>query len=141
MSLLFSTPLQSYLHTLLLLSFFFFLMIRRPPRSTLFPYTTLFRSRARAPRLVCRVRARGPRRPHAERGPRAAAAPASRLARAQAAAGGGMAGTPARAHVLQTLRDAGPGCGRRRARSDAPALPATRRRSRRPERARHRGRE
>src|SRR6266511_6389838 len=24
--------------------FFFFLMIRRPPRSTLFPYTTLFRS-------------------------------------------------------------------------------------------------
>src|SRR6266540_6701314 len=28
-------------------NFFFFLMIRRPPRSTLFPYTTLFRSRAR----------------------------------------------------------------------------------------------
>src|SRR2546430_13449580 len=27
---------------------FFFLMIRRPPRSTLFPYTTLFRSRAAA---------------------------------------------------------------------------------------------
>src|SRR5215813_15060880 len=26
--------------------FFFFLMIRRPPRSTLFPYTTLFRARA-----------------------------------------------------------------------------------------------
>src|SRR2546426_1210138 len=26
------------------LLFFFFLMIRRPPRSTLFPYTTLFRS-------------------------------------------------------------------------------------------------
>src|SRR5438552_16451728 len=26
-------------------SLFFFLMIRRPPRSTLFPYTTLFRSR------------------------------------------------------------------------------------------------
>src|SRR5256886_15600441 len=26
---------------------FFFLMIRRPPRSTLFPYTTLFRSRCR----------------------------------------------------------------------------------------------
>src|SRR2546427_13297203 len=26
--------------------FFFFLMIRRPPRSTLFPYTTLFRSMA-----------------------------------------------------------------------------------------------
>src|SRR5436309_12535360 len=30
--------------------FFFFLMIRRPPRSTLFPYTTLFRSRAGAAR-------------------------------------------------------------------------------------------
>src|SRR2546422_9728017 len=28
------------------LEFFFFLMIRRPPRSTLFPYTTLFRSAA-----------------------------------------------------------------------------------------------
>src|SRR2546425_12278728 len=31
---------------LLCLFFFFFLMIRRPPRSTLFPYTTLFRSKA-----------------------------------------------------------------------------------------------
>src|ERR1041385_9489327 len=30
--------------------FFFFLMIRRPPRSTLFPYTTLFRSVAPAAR-------------------------------------------------------------------------------------------
>src|SRR6185312_16929857 len=30
--------------TLFLFLFFFFLMIRRPPRSTLFPYTTLFRS-------------------------------------------------------------------------------------------------
>src|SRR2546430_13425591 len=30
--------------------FFFFLMIRRPPRSTLFPYTTLFRSRRAYPR-------------------------------------------------------------------------------------------
>src|SRR6267378_7159822 len=29
--------------------FFFFLMIRRPPRSTLFPYTTLFRPRGTAP--------------------------------------------------------------------------------------------
>src|SRR2546427_3355103 len=40
-------------HLLLLFSFFlfFFLMIRRPPRSTLFPYTTLFRSRrSRLPR-------------------------------------------------------------------------------------------
>src|SRR3712207_7902301 len=31
---------------------FFFLMIRRPPRSTLFPYTTLFRSPPRGERLV-----------------------------------------------------------------------------------------
>src|SRR5260363_440935 len=30
-------------------SFFFFLMIRRPPRSTLFPYTTLFRSAPSTP--------------------------------------------------------------------------------------------
>src|SRR2546422_7263366 len=38
--------------TLLLFFFFlfFFLMIRRPPRSTLFPYTTLFRSQRRAGR-------------------------------------------------------------------------------------------
>src|SRR5947199_6688594 len=32
---------------LLFFSFFFFLMIRLPPRSTLFPYTTLFRSASR----------------------------------------------------------------------------------------------
>src|SRR2546421_11058977 len=35
----------------LLLISFFFLMIRRPPRSTLFPYTTLFRSFSR--RVFC----------------------------------------------------------------------------------------
>src|SRR2546430_9417532 len=37
--------------------FFFFLMIRRPPRSTLFPYTTLFRSscsRTTTARPTCR---------------------------------------------------------------------------------------
>src|SRR5438874_9686082 len=33
-----------YLISLSFPLFFFFLMIRRPPRSTLFPYTTLFRS-------------------------------------------------------------------------------------------------
>src|SRR6266496_2488851 len=37
----------------LISSSFFFLMIRRPPRSTLFPYTTLFRSAARDPRRGC----------------------------------------------------------------------------------------
>src|SRR2546429_2517850 len=36
-----------------LLFFFFFLMIRRPPRSTLFPYTTLFRSTSRCALLTC----------------------------------------------------------------------------------------
>src|SRR5260221_12566415 len=46
--------IQLYSLCLLLLAlparliFFFFLMIRRPPRSTLFPYTTLFRSLRRA---------------------------------------------------------------------------------------------
>src|SRR3712207_7437086 len=40
---------------------FFFLMIRRPPRSTLFPYTTLFRSRGRPGRAAV-VRTGRPRR-------------------------------------------------------------------------------
>src|SRR5687767_15249112 len=35
-------------------SFFFFLMIRRPPRSTLFPYTTLFRSCSGSSRSLTR---------------------------------------------------------------------------------------
>src|SRR2546430_13389498 len=40
--------------------YFFFLMIRRPPRSTLFPYTTLFRSAAASPGRRARlVRGRG----------------------------------------------------------------------------------
>src|SRR6266536_5199415 len=39
---------MSYSTTTWLAVFFFFLMIRRPPRSTLFPYTTLFRSRTSA---------------------------------------------------------------------------------------------
>src|SRR5690349_22237693 len=43
-------------------SFFFFLMIRRPPRSTLFPYTTLFRSQ-RGRRHEVRAFRRPPRRP------------------------------------------------------------------------------
>src|SRR5215813_14388556 len=57
---------------------FFFLMIRRPPRSTLFPYTTLFRSdrrrcRPRAHAPVRRSRARTPpdvRTPGRSRGAR-----------------------------------------------------------------------
>src|SRR2546430_7029027 len=35
--------------------FFFFLMIRRPPRSTLFPYTTLFRSRLSGKKAATRA--------------------------------------------------------------------------------------
>src|SRR2546427_11821880 len=35
--------------------FFFFLMIRRPPRSTLFPYTTLFRSRMHQMQMVAGI--------------------------------------------------------------------------------------
>src|SRR2546430_11654234 len=46
-----------------MLYFFFFLMIRRPPRSTLFPYTTLFRSatvgQANDPSIRYRYRDRG----------------------------------------------------------------------------------
>src|SRR2546430_10294981 len=52
---------------------FFFLMIRRPPRSTLFPYTTLFRSHPAAQRIATGIL--GGRRelhrrpdPHAHRG-------------------------------------------------------------------------
>src|SRR5690349_23632072 len=42
-----SATFSHYILTYVPSSFtFFFLMIRRPPRSTLFPYTTLFRSRA-----------------------------------------------------------------------------------------------
>src|SRR3712207_7663040 len=36
------------MHLVIVCLIFFFLMIRRPPRSTLFPYTTLFRSGAEA---------------------------------------------------------------------------------------------
>src|SRR5258708_11333872 len=43
----------------------FFLMIRRPPRSTLFPYTTLFRSRCRE-RLTADSRLEGLRLPSRE---------------------------------------------------------------------------
>src|SRR2546430_14851555 len=50
--------------------FFFFLMIRRPPRSTLFPYTTLFRSNARrarrSPHSRRRTRPSPPPRPRSE---------------------------------------------------------------------------
>src|SRR5256885_16997865 len=47
-----------YYLCLYLFFFFFFLMIRRPPRSTLFPYTTLFRSRPERARGGARARVR-----------------------------------------------------------------------------------
>src|SRR5215813_14821924 len=55
--------------------FFFFLMIRRPPRSTLFPYTTLFRSldsrpstrRSQAQSAGGSLPILGPREPFVER--------------------------------------------------------------------------
>src|SRR2546422_10696052 len=46
-----------------ILFFFFFLMIRRPPRSTLFPYTTLFRSQ---PRALSQAAPEGPQQPDAD---------------------------------------------------------------------------
>src|SRR6266496_5617383 len=57
----------SYRVVFVLFFFFFFLMIRRPPRSTLFPYTTLFRS-PRWWRRRSATRDRGPARPRSLRG-------------------------------------------------------------------------
>src|SRR5690242_21014790 len=58
-------------HNLYYFFFFFFLMIRRPPRSTLFPYTTLFRSIRSDPPARGRDRPRG-RHPSPRRRRRAA---------------------------------------------------------------------
>src|SRR3990170_6530646 len=59
---------------LLCFFFFFFLMIRRPPRSTLFPYTTLFRSCPARPDAGARAGRRALRR----RGARAGHGPRDR---------------------------------------------------------------
>src|SRR5689334_24469813 len=59
MSIVLSTSTLAVRNDLL----FFFLMIRRPPRSTLFPYTTLFRSQGEVA-----VRVRGLRGPRARSG-------------------------------------------------------------------------
>src|SRR3989441_11428560 len=78
-------PRSSNLFSIIL---FFFLMIRRPPRSTLFPYTTLFRSCELRP--AGRLRgARQARR--AGEGPAGPGAVLQRLSRRQGA-GGGEAG-------------------------------------------------
>src|SRR5256885_8475825 len=80
------------------LFFFFFLMIRRPPRSTLFPYTTLFRSPVhRASFAACGPRGHG--RGARDRGsanPRPPDHPGPRLAGLDARAGEPGRGPPRR---------------------------------------------
>src|SRR2546426_9142612 len=67
-------------------------MIRRPPRSTLFPYTTLFRSWGRRRRRA-RARAPGPARASCRPpGARRRARPAARAAAARRAPGGASGG-------------------------------------------------
>src|SRR6266436_9212689 len=84
-----------YMFILFTHSFFFFLMIRRPPRSTLFPYTTLFRS-DRAARTAREPAAR-------EGGDRLPARPGAVVA----------ARRPARAGGRLRLQLLGPPAGRR----------------------------
>src|SRR6266478_7692722 len=65
--------MRDCLRLVIIFFFFFFLMIRRPPRSTLFPYTTLFRSpRVRVRRPHCRRTNKGRAcpRPRRSRGDR-----------------------------------------------------------------------
>src|SRR5438445_11746909 len=63
-----SLPVVFFRAYRLMILFLFFLMIRRPPRSTLFPYTTLFRSstrrrrRGRSPASTGSCSSRTPRR-------------------------------------------------------------------------------
>src|SRR3989440_9441282 len=78
--------------------FFFFLMIRRPPRSTLFPYTTLFRSpdsrtAARACRAAKPSRRAAPRGPHTRSCPRTTP-PRGRSRRRRSRAGRLRRGSP-----------------------------------------------
>src|SRR5205823_10733952 len=49
-------PEEDHKHSVHSLPLFFFLMLRPPPRSTLFPYTTLFRSEASHARSGCGIR-------------------------------------------------------------------------------------
>src|SRR5205814_10158654 len=85
------------------LSYFFFLMLRRPPRSTLFPYTTLFRSRLVAPAALVA------RKPNAVPWETAAAFPVPALTadQALAEAASGLAGewrSEEHTSELQSLR-------------------------------------
>src|SRR2546430_9094703 len=67
--LILTSPCDFVRSCITILFLFFFLMIRRPPRSTLFPYTTLFRSRVRgaAHRQCGVVRGRHGREAHPAR--------------------------------------------------------------------------
>src|SRR5687768_18381676 len=56
-------PFMHHAAPLHVLFSFFFLMIRRPPRSTLFPYTTLFRSAAAVGSLNTRLTSKPAMRP------------------------------------------------------------------------------
>src|SRR5206468_11913414 len=75
--------------------FVFFFMLRRPPRSTLFPYTTLFRSLCRGRRLrqAGPAAARDLTQPHAARN--GGAAPQRGAARDRAQESGARSGPPA----------------------------------------------
>src|SRR6478609_10492765 len=90
----------AYYISFFLLLLVFFLMIRRPPRSTLFPYTTLFRSLARRGPATGEVR---PDRARPRRGPgrRPDAGAAAHGRRGQPDAGGlpGPASFAGRAHL------------------------------------------
>src|SRR3712207_8861015 len=86
-----------------MITVFFFLMIRRPPRSTLFPYTTLFRSG--------RLAARRAADEHAERGPAAVLGLADRLLHRRRARPGRHVAAPVagRDRAVRGERGAGPG--------------------------------
>src|SRR6266508_1588905 len=93
-----------YCATLLFL--FFFVMIRQPPRSTLFPYTTLFRAPPAGPRgprcTTARRTSAGPRTAARRRRRRTGSGPAGAARRPRPPAGPGTArscrGGPARRH-------------------------------------------
>src|SRR2546429_7663387 len=81
----------------LVLLLFFFLMIRRPPRSTLFPYTTLFRS------SCCRSRSLPP----PERPPSRRTRARQRPARVPSPSGTGCPSLPSPPRASGRRRDAG----------------------------------
>src|SRR5206468_12328552 len=76
-----------YLHIHTALRTFFFLLLRRPPRSTLFPYTTLFRSWGALPYAAIRVQRRESIREHVRGRVRRAAYTRPRQFRLLASAG------------------------------------------------------